>query len=89
MQFLSGKILDVFHDEFIKFVPPYLLKREEERRRKMEEEAGVAGHAAAQGLGSASASYKTVQNAGAKAVTMPSRQAGLEASGSTHALSSI
>ena len=36
LQFLSGKILDVFYDEFIKFVPPYILKREEEKRKKME-----------------------------------------------------
>ena len=31
LQFLSGKILDVFYDEFIKFIPPYILKREEEK----------------------------------------------------------
>lgn len=37
LQFLSGKILDVFYDEFIKFVPPYILKREEEKRKKAEE----------------------------------------------------
>ena len=37
LQFLSGRILDVFYDEFIKFVPPYILKREEEKRKKMEE----------------------------------------------------
>jgi hypothetical protein len=37
LQFLSGKILDVFYDEFIKFVPPYILKREEEKRKKQEE----------------------------------------------------
>jgi|TARA_B110000305_G_C19006971_1_gene433118 hypothetical protein len=37
LQFLSGKILDVFYDEFIKFVPPYILKREEEKRKKHEE----------------------------------------------------
>jgi hypothetical protein len=37
LQFLSGKILDVFYDEFIKFVPPYILKREEEKRKKLEE----------------------------------------------------
>ena len=37
LQFLSGKILDVFYDEFIKLVPPYILKREEEKRKKHEE----------------------------------------------------
>jgi len=42
LQFLSGKILAVFHDEFIKFVPQYILKREEERRKKMEEENNPA-----------------------------------------------
>jgi len=47
LQFLSGKILDVFHDEFVKFVPSYILKREEERRKKMEEEAGAAAVKAA------------------------------------------
>lgn len=36
LEFLSGKILNVFYDEFIKFVPPYILKREEEKRKKME-----------------------------------------------------
>ena len=36
LQFISGKILDVFYDEFIKFIPPYILKREEEKRRKAE-----------------------------------------------------
>jgi hypothetical protein len=30
--------LDVFYDEFIKFIPPYILKREEEKRKKLEEE---------------------------------------------------
>jgi len=36
LQFISGKILDVFYDEFIKFIPPYILKREEEKRKKLE-----------------------------------------------------
>ena len=36
LQFISGKILDVFYDEFIKFIPPYILKREEEKRKKAE-----------------------------------------------------
>lgn len=44
LQFLSGKILDVFYDEFVKFVPPYILKREEEKRKKLEE-AAAAGTA--------------------------------------------
>lgn len=39
MQFISGKILDVFYDEFIKFIPPYILKKEEEKRKKAEKEA--------------------------------------------------
>jgi len=38
---VSGKILDVFYDEFIKFIPPYVLKREEEKRKKMEDELGL------------------------------------------------
>lgn len=36
LQFISGKILDVFYDEFIKFIPPYILKREEEKRKRQE-----------------------------------------------------
>ena len=36
LQFISGKILDVFYDEFIKFIPPYILKREEEKREEEE-----------------------------------------------------
>ena len=35
LQFISGRILDVFYDEFIKFIPPYILKREEEKRKMM------------------------------------------------------
>ena len=42
LQFLSGKILDVFYDEFIKFVPPHILRREEEKRKKAEEELTMA-----------------------------------------------
>ena len=38
LQFISGKILDVFYDEFIKFIPPYILKKEEEKRKKAEKE---------------------------------------------------
>ena len=37
LQFISGKILDVFYDEFIKFIPPYILKREEEKRKRLEQ----------------------------------------------------
>jgi hypothetical protein len=36
LQFISGKILDVFYEEFIKFIPPFILKREEEKRKKLE-----------------------------------------------------
>ena len=36
LQIISGRILDVFYEEFIKFIPPYILKREEEKRRKAE-----------------------------------------------------
>ena len=31
---LSDKILEIFHDEFIKFIPPYVLKREEEKKKQ-------------------------------------------------------
>lgn len=34
LSILSGKILDAFYEEFIKFVPPYILKREEERKKQ-------------------------------------------------------
>ncbi len=37
LEFISGKILDVFYDEFIKFIPVFILKREEEKRKKQEE----------------------------------------------------
>ena len=30
---LSAKILEIFYDEFVKLIPPYILKREEEKRR--------------------------------------------------------
>ena len=33
IQFLSLKILQVFYDEFVKFVPEYILKREEEKMK--------------------------------------------------------
>eukprot|EP00347_Sterkiella_histriomuscorum_P003123 403365502 len=41
---LSGKILEIFYDEFIKFIPPYVLKREEERKKQMnlENNASIA-----------------------------------------------
>jgi hypothetical protein len=32
---LSGKILEIFYDEFIKFIPPYVLKREEEKKKQL------------------------------------------------------
>lgn len=43
LSYISGKILDVFYDEFVKFIPPFILKREQERRRQLEEDraAGV------------------------------------------------
>ena len=34
LQFISVKILDIFYDEFIKFVPAYILKREIELREQ-------------------------------------------------------
>jgi hypothetical protein len=40
LQFISGKILDVFYDEFVKFIPPYILKREEEKRKQLERNQG-------------------------------------------------
>ena len=39
LEFVSGKILDVFYDEFVKFIPPFILKREREKREQAEEEA--------------------------------------------------
>jgi hypothetical protein len=35
LNILSGKILEIFYDEFIKFIPPYILKREEERMKQL------------------------------------------------------
>ena len=29
---MGGKVLDIFYEEFIKFVPAYILKREEEKK---------------------------------------------------------
>jgi hypothetical protein len=34
LNFLSGKILEVFYNEFIKFVPPHILKKEEDGKKK-------------------------------------------------------
>ena len=31
---IGTKVLDIFYDEFIKFVPAYILKREEEKRQE-------------------------------------------------------
>lgn len=31
---IGTKVLDIFYDEFIKFVPAYILKREEEKRKE-------------------------------------------------------
>jgi hypothetical protein len=41
LQFISGKILDVFYEEFIKFIPPFILKREEEKRKKLETDKNI------------------------------------------------
>ena len=30
---LGGKVLEIFYEEFIKFVPAYILRREEERKK--------------------------------------------------------
>ena len=35
LEILSSKILEIFYEEFIKFIPPYVLRREEERRKQM------------------------------------------------------
>ena len=35
---LGGKILEIFYEEFIKFVPAYILRREEERKKQQEQE---------------------------------------------------
>ena len=31
---LGGKVLEIFYEEFIKFVPAYILRREEERKKQ-------------------------------------------------------
>jgi len=33
----SSKILNIFYEEFIKFIPPYMLKKEEDKCKKLEE----------------------------------------------------
>lgn len=35
LEILSGKILEIFYDEFVKFIPPYVLRREEEKKRQL------------------------------------------------------
>jgi len=35
LELLSGKILDIFYEEFVKLIPPFVLKREEERKRQL------------------------------------------------------
>ena len=36
LDLLSGKILEIFWEEFVKFIPAYVLKREEERKKQIE-----------------------------------------------------
>ena len=36
LNIIGSKILDIFYDEFIKFVPAYLLKREEDKQKEEE-----------------------------------------------------
>lgn len=31
---IGTKVLDIFYDEFVKFVPAYILKREEEKKQE-------------------------------------------------------
>lgn len=31
LSFIGSKVLDIFYDEFVKFVPAYILKREEDK----------------------------------------------------------
>ncbi len=33
LEILSSKILEIFYEEFVKFIPPFVLRREEERRK--------------------------------------------------------
>lgn len=32
LNLIGGKVLNIFYDEFVKFVPAYILKREEEKQ---------------------------------------------------------
>jgi hypothetical protein len=36
MEQLSAKILEIFYEEFVKFIPPYILRREEEKKKQNE-----------------------------------------------------
>jgi len=36
LNIIGSKILDIFYDEFIKFVPAYILKREEDKQKEEE-----------------------------------------------------
>jgi len=38
---ISTKILNMFYDEFIKFVPLYILKREEEKKKQEQEQSAL------------------------------------------------
>lgn len=35
LNIIGSKVLDIFYDEFIKFVPAYILKREEEKLKEL------------------------------------------------------
>jgi hypothetical protein len=35
LEILSGKILEIFYEEFVKLIPPYVLRREEEKKRQL------------------------------------------------------
>ena len=45
--------MDVFYDEFIKFIPAYILKREEEKRKKLQDGVGHGQAASKSGPGGA------------------------------------
>lgn len=36
LNIIGCKVLDIFYDEFVKFVPAYILKREEEKRESQQ-----------------------------------------------------
>jgi len=59
--------LDVFYDEFIKFIPPYILKREEEKRKRLENNStkvkGIGGGASMSRVGEGTMSSVTAANA--------------------------